>query len=172
MGVCAWGCPSLESSLFEERMVLGERSPQPPAQGRGRLCSGGQPHALFPWPQPSPLPVPTSSPPWTAALSPGFSVGSAPHNWPGGAGTSELGRPLSAGGWPGGPGCRGLPWRCRGWGLSRLGSSPGPSATEQGLILQRAQSPRGDRAPQMETHGTHVHARTTRLPWWVSVPRD
>ena len=53
-GVCAWGCPSLESSLFEERMVLGERSPQPPAQGRGRLCSGGQPHALFPWPQPSP----------------------------------------------------------------------------------------------------------------------
>lgn len=56
-GVCAWVCGAgvclfPESSLFEERMVLGERSPQPPAQGRGRLCSGGQPHALFPWAQP------------------------------------------------------------------------------------------------------------------------
>lgn len=52
MGACVGVCPSPESSLFEERMVLGERSPQPPAQGRGRLCSGGQPHALFPWVQP------------------------------------------------------------------------------------------------------------------------
>ena len=45
-------CPSPESSLFEEKMVLGERSPQPPAQGRESLCSGGQPHPLLPWPQP------------------------------------------------------------------------------------------------------------------------
>lgn len=135
MGVCGAGvCLFPESSLFEERMVLGERSPPAPCPGQRRLL-GGQPPPCSPGLSPD-LELPPSSSPapgphplsWTAALSPGFSAGSAPPACL--EGRDRVGGGLCEQAGPGVQAAAGAQ-ECVGW-EPRLGSSPGPSATGQG----------------------------------------
>ena len=81
-------CPSPESSLFEEKMVLGERSPQPLPRAERGSAPGANPTPCSPGHRPD-LGAPTVLQPHTsgtAALSPGLSVGCAPP-----AGTPERG---------------------------------------------------------------------------------
>lgn len=61
-------------------------------------------------------------------------------------------------------GCRQqrVPRTCVGWGPSRLGSSPGPSATGQGLILwrgHRAPGAAGHPRQRRTAHTAHTHCR-------------